>query len=181
MPTDLDALTVPFVRDPGVAVYDPVNAWPSAPAYIVLQIESLVGGVCQIGYDPTTGRYWIRSMLYAGGGWSDWKSASGQENAPPVPISGQLSGDKLSVTIGFDLSLDPNSTPASDAFTIVCNTQNRPVLSVLVAPPTSIRLAVQDTMPFSAAIDVSYVAPATNPLRSIDGVNVASFQNFRIQ
>lgn len=181
MPTDLDAITVPFVRDPGLAVYDPVNAWPSAPAYIVLQIESLVGGVCQIGYDPVTSRYWIRSMRYAGGGWSDWASTSGQENAPPVPVSGQLSADKLSVIIGFDLSLDPNSTPLPDAFALVCNTQNRPVLTVLAAPPTSVRLTVQDTMPFSAAIDVSYIAPTINPLRSVDSINVASFQNFRIQ
>lgn len=178
--TDLDNLTMPTARNPGMEIYDPQNAWPSAPARIYLQINPLAGGVYQTGYDPATERYWLRSMRYAGGGWSAWKTTTGGQD-PPVPINGSLGGDKRTITIGFDLTLDPNSVPAADAFTIVCNTQTRPTLTVAMMPPDGVYLTVAADMPFSSAIDVSYIAPGTGQLRSVDGVNVASFQNFRIQ
>jgi hypothetical protein len=84
MPTDLDTMTTPYVRDAGVEVIDPVNAWPLAPARILVQLVSLVGGVCQIGHDPETGRYWVRVLRHSGGGWSSWQELKETETEVPV-------------------------------------------------------------------------------------------------
>ena len=69
--TNLDNLTAPTALNPGMEIYDPVNGWADASSRIYVQVNQIVGGVCQIGYDPVTSGYWMRALQY-GGAWSDW-------------------------------------------------------------------------------------------------------------
>lgn len=180
--TDLDNMTTPSVRNPGVEVFGPANAWPSASTRVYVQINPIVGGVSQIGYDPATGRYWLRKLHYAGGGWSTWTEAGGgtTPSIPPVPIDAVRSGNLLAVLIEFDLSLDPGSIPAPTAFSVTHNT-SRTVTAVTLVPPATVQCSVSQVMSGAGTTEVSYTAPGVMPLRSVDGVNVASFVNFPVQ
>ena len=91
-----------------------------------------------------------------------------QTTHPPVVASSTL-------TLTFTLPLDPASVPAADAFSLSGQSVNRTVTSVAVRG-VSVELGLSWPVdPCGAAPAVSYAVPATNPLRSLSGTNVAAF------
>jgi hypothetical protein len=139
MTTNLDNLTVPTAFNPGMEVYDPVNGWAGASSRIYVQVNQIVGGVCQIGHDPTSSGYWMRT-LHHGGAWSDWITTA--PSLPPLVVS---SLNPAEATIG-----DPDLVMqvVGEGFTADCvitfnggdeptNFVSDTVLSTIVRPSTA--------------------------------------------
>lgn len=75
--TDLNAMNLPTGSE--YEIFDAENAWAGAPSRIVVQVNKMAGGTYQLGADPETGKYWIRTY---GGSWSDWNELV----EPPPPV-----------------------------------------------------------------------------------------------
>jgi hypothetical protein len=177
MPTDLDTMTTPYVRDAGVEINDPANAWPLAPARILLQLVSLVGGVCQIGHDPETSQYWIRVLRYSGGGWLPWQEL--KEEQPPVPplVVGSLA--PAQATIGdpdFTLFVIGQGFTESSVIFFAGNEEPTTLngdgtLSTAVKPslwgaPVVVQCSVRNGSVSSNEIDFEFLAPVTRAPRA---------------
>jgi hypothetical protein len=181
MATDLNNWTLPFQRGGVNELFDATNAWPSASARIYVDVNKTPNGVYQTGYDPVSGRNWMRYKAYEdAAAWTAWKTFDGGAAADaPLPIAARTVLTVPVVDVAFSLLLDPTSTPATTAFVVTGKT----VTAVVVAPPglpNICRLTLNSALPAGGSPTVSYTKPAPPTLKSTDAVDVATFASFAI-
>lgn len=83
MPDDLDNLRSQGERE----VFDPENAWPDASGRVIVQTQRMAGGLYQVGYDPETGKHWLRTGSSDVVSWGEWITA------PDPPAAEEASGE----------------------------------------------------------------------------------------
>lgn len=97
--------------------------------------------------------------------------------APPaIPVYVSSSVENASpakIDISFNLAL-ASVVPSSSAFTVIVNSASRTVSSVAVAG-TKVTLTLSNPIAFGNVITVAYTKPASNPLQTSAGGQVASF------
>jgi len=180
MATDLDLFNLPLQRGGIREIFDATNAWPGAPAHLYFDINRTPFGVYQTGYDPDTQRCWMRYKAFPDSPWTVWKTFEGsqQADAPLVQNAYRIEGGSA-VLVSFSVVLDRSAVPANTAFTVT----SRTVTSVLVGPggdTNSVKLILNSNLANTGNPVVSYVQPAPPRLKSIDGIDVASFSNLAI-
>jgi hypothetical protein len=182
MTYDLNNWTMPLQRGGSAEIWDPLNAWPSAPSRIYVDVNRMPYGSYQTGYDPVTGRNWMRYKAFDDASWSTWKSFDGSTTPDaPVPISAYAIDTRASVVVNFSILLDPSSIPLTTAFAVTGRTVSTVYIGAATAGgPNTCKLVLNTPLPATGSPTVSYTQPAPPRLKSIDGVDVASFSNFAI-
>jgi hypothetical protein len=93
--------------------------------------------------------------------------------AAPVVLEAGVRGADLWLRCDLSL-LDNVAAPATSAFTVLVNGSPRAVTAAAIFRQ-NIGLTLAAPVLGTDIVTVSYTAPATNPVRSVDGVNLASF------
>jgi len=182
MAYDLDVWTMPLTHGGSAEIFDPLNAWPNAPGRIYVDVNRMPYGSYQTGYDPSTGRNWMRYKAFEDASWSTWRSFDGSTVPDaPYPISCYAIDNRGSIIINFSILLDPASIPLGGAFTVT----GKSVANVYIGSATAgganaCKLVLNSNLPASGNPTVSYTQPAPPRLRSVDGVDVASFTTLPI-
>ena len=84
------------------------------------------------------------------------------DNRPPILSSAEVDGTELTIT--FDEDLDPDSTPAPDAFVVTADGVRIYVAGVVIAERT-VTLTLDAAVVSGQSVRVGYVRPAANRLR----------------
>ena len=115
---------------------------------------------------------WTESGLSWGVGDTVAVKLLGPAPSPPSLVSATVSGTALTLT--YDKNLDEDSVPAAGAYAVAVDGTAATVSSVAVdGVEATLTLASAPTS--TATSTVGYVVPATNPLRSLSGVNAPAF------
>jgi hypothetical protein len=178
---DLDTLTVPDNPfDEGREIFDAVHAWDSAPQRVFIStVRAGPRAVLQLGYDITTARIWLRSLAESGLAWSAWMvPGSVDPHTAPALLSAIMVNGNKSVLIHFDLMLDVASVPPLTAFTVTRDGASRVVTGIRISG-TDVEIDLS-TQTGSGTILCSYIPPASNKLRSTDGIDVKAFSDFPV-
>ena len=85
-----------------------------------------------------------------------------EDTIPPMLVFAEVNGATLSLT--YDEILDPNSQPATTAFTVTVGGTNRSVTAVMIERGT-VHLTLASPVQPGETVQVSYTPPATNPLQ----------------
>ncbi len=96
------------------------------------------------------------------------------DNTPPVRGFTYLTDVELS--IGYDEALDPNSNPATDAFTVTVDGVERTIDDAYISG-TETYLILETPGYQGQTVTVSYEEPSTNPIQDTSGNKAPEFAN----
>ena len=100
------------------------------------------------------------------------------DNTPPVRGATYLTDVELS--IGYNEALDPNSNPATDAFTVTVDGVERTIADAYISgTETYLILATPGYQ--GQTVTVSYEEPSTNPIQDTSGNKAPEFANVGVQ
>lgn len=129
---DLNIFTVPSSER---EIFDPVNAWSGDPARVyVATYRSGPVAVFQIGYDPSSGKSYVRNLARPGLAWSAWTEvAPAPPPTAPVVVANAMVNANKGVLLHFDQYVDPSSVPPTSAFTVTRDGDPREVVGVRIS------------------------------------------------
>ena len=85
----------------------------------------------------------------------------------------------MELSIGYDEALDPNSNPATDAFTVTVDGVERTIADVYISG-TEIYLILATPGYQGQTVTVSYEEPSTNPIQDTSGNKAPEFANVAV-
>ena len=100
------------------------------------------------------------------------------DNTPPVRGATWLQNVEL--TIRYNEALDPNSNPATDAFTVTVDGVERTIADAYISG-TETYLILATPVYQGQTVTVSYEEPSTNPIQDTSGNKAPEFANVGIE
>ena len=169
----VSGLTINVLTDPGLFIgFDPTGETVFDSDEFALEIDGTEFSFGDATFDSLDQFTWTESGLSWGVGDTVAVKLLGPAPPPPSLVSATVSETALTLT--YDKNLDEDSVPAAGAYAVAVDGTAATVSSVAVdGVEATLTLASAPTS--TATSTVGYVVPATNPLRSLSGVNAPAF------